>query len=93
MWARRPLRWAVPKLPGLCLGWPYSSSLVLSTARLGASGDIDGGGQPAELGAGLHGFCPGPLLGVPSHLSLAHKVAQHSILEAEAGSLNSRTAS
>lgn len=74
MWARRPLRWSVLELSGLCLshlpcssglrgGGPSlpHSSLILSTASLGTGRMW--GGQPAEMGAGLHGFCPGSLLG------------------------------
>lgn len=59
--------WALPSSSSLQL-WTeavapsfYSSPLILSTARLG-KGEC-GGGQPAEMGAGLHGFCPGSLLG------------------------------
>lgn len=42
----------------------YRSSLVLSPARLG-TGRIDGGGQPAEMGAGLHGFALDLFWGLP----------------------------
>lgn len=48
-----------------------SSSLVLSSARLGR-GELMGEAS-LQMGAGPHGFCPGSLWGAPSHLSLAHK--------------------
>lgn len=72
--------WALPSSSSLQL-WTeavapsfYSSPLILSTARLG-KGECGGGGSLQRWVLGCMVFALDLFWGVPSHLSLAHKVA------------------